>query len=545
MSLSTGQVLNNRYRIVSLLAQGGFGAVYRAWDLNLKAPVALKENLATAPEALRQFSLEAHLLANLRHENLPFVIDHFSLPGQGGGPTSACLVMEYVEGQDLQSMLDQAGGPLPEAQALTWMKQVAEAVIYLHGQTPPIIHRDIKPANIKITPKGQVMLVDFGIAKQYNPSQQTTVGARAVTLGFSPPEQYGVVNITGMTDARSDVYALGATLYALLTGQTPVESLQRRMGRSMLSPRQLNTAVSPRAEQLILRAMELQPEMRFQSVREFRDALNACASSPPVVQRQVETASPAQAPTRLASGVNAAGSPGNYQRTVLAPAPEEPVFQAPAQPRANTWIRTAVIVLIIACLLVSILAGGGIYAMIFAPDSPISRQATQTQFSRLIAQTATALALQVGGRTPTSTERVSASWTPLPETPFSPPPTVTFTPTLFPSPIPTWTPLPTPTATETPSGKWQPCSGSYASRLHVGDRAYVSYNPPLPNRVRSEPNTTSAILGALDVGEQMEIIEGPACSNNWVWWRVSSLAKSLVGWTAEGDGKDYWLVPLP
>ncbi|MBN2550836.1 MAG: serine/threonine protein kinase, partial [Anaerolineales bacterium] len=203
MTLSPGQTLNNRYRIVTLLGQGGFGAVYRAWDLNLERPRALKENLDTSEAAQRQFKREAQLLSDLSHPNLPKVIDHFVLPGQG-----QYLVMEYVEGEDLQQMLERQG-PLTEAQALDWIGQVCEALIYLHSQTPPVIHRDIKPANIKITPQGKAMMVDFGIAKASAAGQKTTVGARAVTPGYSPPEQYG----QGTTDAQSDVYALGATLY--------------------------------------------------------------------------------------------------------------------------------------------------------------------------------------------------------------------------------------------------------------------------------------------------------------------------------------------
>jgi serine/threonine-protein kinase len=218
MPLEPGQVLNNRYRIAKLLGQGGFGAVYRAWDLNLERACALKENLEISEEAQRQFKREALILSGLSHPNLPRVIDHFIIPGQG-----QYLVMDYVEGEDLQEMLESTGRPLPEAQALSWISQVCDALVYLHSQNPPVIHRDIKPANIKITPQGQAMLVDFGIAKMYDAHLQTTLGARAVTAGYSPPEQYG----SGMTDPRSDIYALGATLYHLLTGQQPPESIQR------------------------------------------------------------------------------------------------------------------------------------------------------------------------------------------------------------------------------------------------------------------------------------------------------------------------------
>jgi serine/threonine protein kinase len=220
MSLNTGQILNNRYRIVKLLGQGGFGAVYRAWDINLSRPCAVKENMDASPEAQVQFGREATILANLIHPNLVRVTDYFFLPGQG-----QYLVMDYVEGEDLQGMLERTGTQLNDAQALDWTGQVCDALNYLHSQNPPIIHRDIKPANIKITPEGKAILVDFGIAKIYDPNLKTTLGARAVTSGYSSPEQYG----QGKTDPRSDIYSLGATLYTLLTGQAPPDSVDLLM----------------------------------------------------------------------------------------------------------------------------------------------------------------------------------------------------------------------------------------------------------------------------------------------------------------------------
>ncbi|MFC1878898.1 serine/threonine-protein kinase [Chloroflexota bacterium] len=277
MPLSTGQILHNRYRIVKLLGQGGFGAVYRAWDMNLNMPVALKENLNTSAGSVRQFTTEARLLASLRHPNLPYVIDHFFLADQG-----QYLVMEFIEGQDLQDMLNESATGLPEAQVIPWIEQISDALTYLHSQSPPIIHRDIKPANLKVGSQDQIRLVDFGVSKQFNPQKQTTVGARAVTFGYSPPEQYG----HGITDARSDVYALAATLYAMLTGHIPPESLQLRMGEVLQTPRQLNPAISLKTDRAILRAMSLSPAQRFQSVAEFKAALAkpAPAVSPPIVQ---------------------------------------------------------------------------------------------------------------------------------------------------------------------------------------------------------------------------------------------------------------------
>ena len=264
MPLQPGQVLNNRYRIVKLLGQGGFGAVYRAWDTGLNIPCALKENLDASPAATRQFAREASLLANLRHPNLPRVTDHFSIPGQG-----QYLVMDLVEGEDLDTMLERLGRPLAEADALRWIGQVCDALTYMHVQNPPVIHRDIKPANIKITPQGQAILVDFGIAKAYHPSLQTTQGARAVSPGYSPQEQYG----QGTTDARSDVYALGATLYKLLTNCLPVESVQRSLGVPLSPVHALNPVVSVKTIRAILQAMEMLPDARFESVAVFQAAL--------------------------------------------------------------------------------------------------------------------------------------------------------------------------------------------------------------------------------------------------------------------------------
>jgi eukaryotic-like serine/threonine-protein kinase len=560
MPLVPGQILKNRYRIAKLLAQGGFGAVYRAWDLNLNNAVALKENLTTSPESLKQFTTEARLLANLRQENLPYVIDHFSVPGQG-----QYLVMEFVEGKDLQSMLDE-GGPLAESQVITWFSQVCNALGYLHSQTPAIIHRDIKPANIKITPKGQVMLVDFGIAKVYDPSGRTTVGARAVTQGFSPPEQYG----TGRTDARSDIYALGATLFAALTGQTPLDSLQRRLGNPLTPPRQINLALSPSMEQVILRAMELDPVRRYASVREFRSALTASMLNPAVVHR----AAPVIPQTQVAASsdyggpdLSAPSTPQNFPATMrmenATPAPE-PVYQprpqhgvAPerevlsqrgsqgrARRQASTGAgKTSRLLLfgVIAILLLGVLGvvGGAVYYFSSAtptstPARPDMAWATQTMQALITLQTKIPTNTFARSPTPIPETTTPPTWTPSATTlPPSWTPISTFTPTLSPTPVPNLQPT------------WYPCSGTYPSRLHVGDRAFVSSDPPLSNRVRSQPNTTSEVLGYLEVSEKMEILEGPVCFGGWIWWRVRSLEKNLTGWTAEGDATAYWLVPLP
>ena len=278
MIFQPGAILHNRYRIVKMLGQGGFGTMYRAWDTTLGRPCALKENLDVSPEIQRQFLREAKILANLNHPNLPRVSDYF-IEGQG-----QYLVMDYIEGRDLQEMLEERGSPLPEDQVLPWIRQICDALTYLHTQKPPIVHRDIKPANIRITPSGKAMLVDFGIAKVVDPSLKTTQGAQAVTPGYSPYEQYGKAS----TDARTDVYALGATLYTLLTGAEPPESIQRVMRDPLVLPRQRNPAISLRASAALMGALKMDPAQRFQNVADFKAALGPApqparlaASSPP------------------------------------------------------------------------------------------------------------------------------------------------------------------------------------------------------------------------------------------------------------------------
>lgn len=284
--LSTGQVLNQRYRVVKLLGQGGFGAVYRVWDVNFQIPCALKENFETSPESQRQFQREAQMLHTLRHPNLPLVKDYFIIPGQG-----QYLVMDYVAGEDLQELLTRNKKPFPESHVINWLLQVCEALIYLHSQVPQVIHRDIKPANIKIsggseTDPGKAVLVDFGIAKVFQPGSPTTQGARAVSPGFAPFEQYG----HAPTDARTDLYALGATAYALLTAQIPTESIARVAGTELPKPRQINPVLSQDMETIILKCMAQMPAERYQTARELFDALNGLANIEPITS-SIETPS--------------------------------------------------------------------------------------------------------------------------------------------------------------------------------------------------------------------------------------------------------------
>ena len=267
MTLEPDTRLSNRYRIIEKLGSGGMGAVYRAHDENLDVEVAVKENFFVSVESARQFAREARVLFQLKHPGLPSVIDHFTIPDQG-----QYLVMDYIQGQDARHILERTGGPLDQAEVMRWAKEILETLQYLHTRKPPIIHRDIKPANIKITPAGQPMLVDFGLAKEFDPTKSTTVGAKAFTPGFAPPEQYGQAR----TDPRTDVYALGATLYNLLTYQLPADGLRRAMGKEQLTPvRELNPLVSPEVAAAIEKATQVKPEDRFPSAEAFGASLFA------------------------------------------------------------------------------------------------------------------------------------------------------------------------------------------------------------------------------------------------------------------------------
>lgn len=254
------------------------GSIYLADDLRLEGRLcALKEveHDRTLPaemvkQAREQFLREATVLARLDHPNLPKVSDFFSIGGRD------YLAMDFVPGKDLRTLMTEArqnGAFLPERDVLSWANQLADALIYLHEQKPPILHRDIKPSNLKLTPSGLLKLVDFGLVKILASDEMTiTIVQGRGTALYTPLEQYG--GDSGHTDARSDVYAFGATLYHLLTNHPPVEARELFLHPdSLIPPRQFNPDVSLRTERAILWAMNLHPENRPQDIESFRQAL--------------------------------------------------------------------------------------------------------------------------------------------------------------------------------------------------------------------------------------------------------------------------------
>ncbi|MBN2554684.1 MAG: PD40 domain-containing protein [Anaerolineales bacterium] len=293
MPLDNGNLLNGRYRIQRQLGKGGMGAVYLALDETLQIQVAVKENLNLNPESERQFKREATLLASLRHRNLPRVSDHFILEGR------QYLIMDYIEGEDLSQRMVRKPATLSEVMA--WGDSVCDALGYLHSQSPPIIHRDIKPANLKLQADNTLTLVDFGIAKIFDQTQ-TTTGARGLTPGFSPPEQYG----GHRTDTRSDQYSLAATLYILLTGQRPADAIERMMKKETLKPvRELNPAVPEFVDLAIQRALSLEQDMRFPDIESFRLGIQGHLSSATILSGPPQQPDKPKRPTWLISAAAA------------------------------------------------------------------------------------------------------------------------------------------------------------------------------------------------------------------------------------------------
>jgi serine/threonine protein kinase len=270
--LASGLVLQNRYRVIKQLGQGGMGAVYEALDERLDTTIALKETLFADERLRRQFEREARLLARMHHPALPRVSDHF---GEGDGQF---LVMQYIAGDDLAQMIADKRGPFPPDQVLTWGDQLLDALDYLHTQDPQIIHRDIKPQNLKLTARGQIILLDFGLAKGQTGEisrAPTTASIFGYTPNYAPLEQ-----IQGLgTDPRSDIYALGATLYHLMTAVKPPDALSRAAAivngqEDPLRPaNEINSMIGPDVARVLARAMSQNREQRFSSAAEMRLAL--------------------------------------------------------------------------------------------------------------------------------------------------------------------------------------------------------------------------------------------------------------------------------
>jgi len=265
--LQAGVTLVNRYNIQDVIGVGGMGSVYRARDMhfpNVVKLVAVKEMINMAPDPLvrqtivQNFEREANLLATLNHPSIPRIYDYFSHDDR------SYLVLEFVHGKDLESVINDSSGFLPEDQVISWAIQLCDVLEYLHAHKPdPIVFRDMKPSNVMINHNGDVILVDFGIAKTFQVGQK---GTMIGTEGYSPPEQY-----RGEASQLADIYSLGATLHHAITRRDP--RLEPPFSFSERQIRRINTNVSPEFEAVVVTALQYNPNERFPNATAMKEAL--------------------------------------------------------------------------------------------------------------------------------------------------------------------------------------------------------------------------------------------------------------------------------
>jgi serine/threonine protein kinase len=472
MPLERGTLLNKRYRIIEILGQGGMGSVYRAIDENLGVDVAVKENLFTTEEYARQFRREATLLASLRHPHLPRVTDHFEIENRG-----QYLIMDYIEGEDLRERMDR-DGILPEDEMIIVGMAICDALTYLHTRKPQVVHRDVKPGNVKIAPDGRIFLVDFGLAKVVQGSQATTTGARAMTPGYSPPEQYG----TARTDHRSDIYSLGATLYAALTASLPEDGLARAMEQTELTPvRRQNPKISRRTASVIEKALSVQPDARYQSAEEFKQGLYSAAnttvrraageltvSPPPAIDDddELEVINNNGSEHSSNPALESAVSSQNSIRPVNKPTASTPVPQSRPRPKRRNNLGCVLYLFI----LIALVLGVGWLAYANMPGF-------QQQVNALIAPAAPTQ-LVAYFTTPTTTPTLtqnSAVVVPLntPQAELSATPDASPTPTETPEPEPTQAPTPTITPENFPTEEPAFLGNSNGQVAFVSDRTGI------------------------------------------------------------------------
>lgn len=333
--LSTGNVVQGnkgRYEVMNVVGRGGMGVVYRVRRSHDGTTWALKEQRPDTPQTpteaadnRRLFEQEAQLILRLQHPNIVGGEELFSWQER------LYLVMEYVSGETLEKRLRDANAPSFEQDALRWAIQMARVFAYLHGQQPPIIYRDLKPANVMLLPDGTLKFIDFGVARTHKQGKSKDTVAIG-TLGYAPPEQYG----KGQTDARSDIYTLGATLYHLLTNVPPRPLHTPKAGEIVA----FNPSVQARTEQIVIRAMQQNRDHRFQSAVEMEQEMQACMASPLPDAGAVVAAPVAQQPQVPSTTVTRRAPPPSPTTPNVPPvqrAPKQPPIARPtAAPPAVT-----------------------------------------------------------------------------------------------------------------------------------------------------------------------------------------------------------------
>ncbi|MGH2480273.1 MAG: serine/threonine protein kinase, partial [Ktedonobacteraceae bacterium] len=301
MPLTIGTVLDRKFKIVQVLGEGGMGTVYKVEQLDRPGRFWAVKELLINPNtsederktAIERFNKEIDLLYDLKHPRIPSLGVSFQEHG------NYYFLMEFVPGKSLEKVLETTNAPLEEQKVVRWMMQVCEALSYIHSRVPPIILRDLKPGNIMVTPDDNVQMIDFGIARRFDPNKRTNT-ENLGTISYASPEHLGSITSPGQrrsaknpgrlvqTDARSDIYSLGATMYHLLTNHEP-DPITTPTPGSILgkNPRLRTVSVAGRTicpvEQVMIKAMQQEPAQRFQNAEAMRMALAQCLPAGAVV----------------------------------------------------------------------------------------------------------------------------------------------------------------------------------------------------------------------------------------------------------------------
>ena len=252
--LKIGSVVDGKYKILNIVGKGGMSFVYLAMNEKANKQWAIKE---IRGQDYRNFEIdkqEIEMMKRLKHSGLPSIVDVIEQK------ESLLIVMDYIEGRSLEDLVLEYG-PLSETQVLNYAEQICDVLHYLHSQNPPIIYRDMKQSNVMLRPDGKICLIDFGAAREYKPENRSDTVLLG-TKGFAAPEQY---RMDGQSDARTDIYSFGVTLFRLLTGETP-EGLCRIQN--------LKPDLSAGLAHIVMKCLCVAKEERYQSVLELLDDLS-------------------------------------------------------------------------------------------------------------------------------------------------------------------------------------------------------------------------------------------------------------------------------
>jgi serine/threonine protein kinase len=599
----SGQTIG-RYHIIEKLGEGGMAIVYKAYDTHLECEVAVKvirtDNIlpSTLNRALQRFEREAKSVAKLNHQNIVSVTDYGNYEGK------PYLVMPYLTGGTLQQLLVKKQR-MNWREALELVLPITEALAYAHSRN--IIHRDVKPSNVLLTHSGQPMLTDFGVAKIVDNEDTMDLTGTMATVGtpqYMAPEQVSSKTF----DARVDVYSLGIVLYEMVTGRRPFEAETPMAVMIMHSrdPLPRPTAINPdlpiEVEYLLIKALAKDPHDRFSTMNEFHQAIEK------LLGKETTNLAGASAQSNLPSvdtlrTTDDQPSAVTFQQPPVIPPNVPPLFPVYPQPTAKLGHRGLPIILaglgltVIAIIIVIVINGSknsngladttgdsnnanGVVvqatsAHSSAGSTPIPTRTPQIQpmitpALHSVSGCNTSSHIKIGDlvyvtqgegyngirTTPDDTlsnvfarayggdvllvtdgpvcDRVDyLHW---------------YVEPMFSSDWEEggWTPEVAKSEGEywlAPFPYWEPCGNSPISHLQIGDRAYVTTRGDTANRVRSDAGLDTETVGVIDPGEMMTIIDGPICADKIIWWEVTG-DNGVTGWTAEGKGNDFWLIPV-